>query len=139
MSVNKVILVGNVGKEPDIKTTKNGNEVAFFSLATTEAYKDKQGIRQNKTDWHKVVVFGSLVNIVKNYIHKGSKLYVEGSLKTRKWTNNQGIEQYITEVILQGFNCTLKLLDSKDNNTNNYNKTTVETVKDSFSDASFID
>jgi single-strand DNA-binding protein len=114
MSINKVILVGNVGQDPEIKSTGDGRELATFSLATTESWKDKNsGEKKDKTEWHRIVVFSSgLVNIVKNYVKKGSKLYVEGQLQTRKWTDNAGIEKYSTEIILQNFNSTLQMLDS---------------------------
>jgi len=114
MSVNKVILVGNVGGDPDIRNTSDGREIANFSLATTESWKDKNsGERKDKTEWHRVVVFSQgLVNIVKSYVKKGSKLYIEGQLQTRKWTDNNGVEKFTTEVVLQNFNSTLQMLDS---------------------------
>lgn len=115
MAINKVILIGNVGKDPEVRAMSNGNDVATFSLATTDVWKDKvTHERKEKTEWHRVVVYSSgLANIVKMYVKKGSKLYIEGSLQTRKWVAPDGIEKYITEVILQGFNATLQLLDSK--------------------------
>jgi single-strand DNA-binding protein len=114
MSVNKVILVGNVGQDPDIRNTSDGREIANFSLATTESWKDKNsGEKKDKTEWHRIVIFSQgLVNIVKNYVKKGSKLYIEGQLQTRKWTDNNGIEKFTTEVVLQNFNSTLQMLDS---------------------------
>lgn len=114
MSVNKVILVGNVGGDPDIRNTSDGREIANFSLATTDSWKDKNsGERKDKTEWHRIVVFSQgLVNIVKNYVKKGSKLYLEGQLQTRKWTDNNGVEKFTTEVVLQNFNSTLQMLDS---------------------------
>jgi len=114
MSVNKVILVGNVGGDPDIRNTSDGREIANFSLATTESWKDKNsGEKKDKTEWHRVVIFSQgLVNIVKNYVKKGSKLYIEGQLQTRKWTDNNGVEKFTTEVVLQNFNSTLQMLDS---------------------------
>jgi single-strand DNA-binding protein len=117
-SINKVILVGNVGKDPEIRTTQDGKELANFSLATTESWKDKNtGERRDKTEWHRIVVFNDgLVNIIKNYVHKGSKLFIEGSLQTRKWNDASGVEKFTTEVILQGFNCTLTILDGKSQN-----------------------
>lgn len=115
MAINKVILVGNVGKDPEIRTMSNGNEVATFSLATTDVWKDKTTHeRKEKTEWHKIVVYSSgLANIVKLYVKKGTKLYLEGSLQTRKWVGNDGLERYTTEVVLQGFNATLQLLDAR--------------------------
>ncbi len=118
MSINKVILVGNVGQDPEIRSTQDGREVANFSLATSDSWKDKNtGEKRDKTEWHRVVIFSQgLVNIVKNYVKKGSKLYIEGSLQTRKWTDSQGVEKFTTEIILQNFNSTLQLLDSRDRN-----------------------
>ncbi len=118
MSINKVILVGNVGQDPDIRSTSDGRELANFSLATSESWKDKStGEKKEKTEWHKIVIFSQgLVGIVKNYVKKGSKLYIEGSMQTRKWTDKDGVEKYTTEVVLQNFNSTLQILDSKDRN-----------------------
>lgn len=114
-SVNKVILVGNLGRDPEIRTTQDGREIANFSVATSETWKDKStGERKEKTEWHRVVVFNEgLVGVIKNYVKKGSKLYLEGSLQTRKWTDKDGQEKYTTEVVLQGFNSVLTMLDSK--------------------------
>jgi single-strand DNA-binding protein len=121
MTVNKVILLGNVAQDPQIRTTQNGKKMATFSLATSDKWKDKQsGERQNKIEWHKVVVYNeSLANIVEKYIFKGSRLYIEGSLQTRKWTDNNGVDKYITEIILQGYGCTLQIIDSKNNQSDN--------------------
>ena len=115
MSVNKVILVGNLGQDPEIRNTSDGREIANFSIATSESWKDKSsGEKKEKTEWHRVVVFSQgLVGVVKNYVKKGSKLYIEGSLQTRKWTDNQGVEKYTTEIVLHNFNSTLQILDSK--------------------------
>ena len=115
MSVNKVILIGNVGQDPEIRSTQDGRELANFSLATTENWKNKStGERKDKTEWHKIVVFNQgLVGIVKNYVKKGSKLYIEGQLQTRKWNDNNGVEKYTTEVVLQNFNSSLQMLGSK--------------------------
>ena len=114
-SVNKVILVGNLGRDPEIRSTQDGREIATLALATSESWKDKStGERKEKTEWHRVVVFNDgLVNVIKNYIKKGSKLYIEGSLQTRKWTDKDGQEKYSTEVVLQGYGGTLTMLDSK--------------------------
>ena len=113
MSINKVILIGNLGKDPEIRTTGDGREIASFSLATSESWKDKNsGEKKEKTEWHNVVVFSAgLVNIIKNYVKKGSKLYLEGSLQTRKWTDKQGVDKYSTEIVLQNFNSTLQILN----------------------------
>ena len=114
-SVNKVILVGNLGRDPEIRTMQNRNKVANLSLATSERWFDKQtGERREKTEWHRVVIFNEkLIEVVEQYVHKGSKLYLEGQLQTRKWTDQSGVEKYSTEVVLQGFRGVLTMLDSK--------------------------
>ena len=114
-SVNKVTLIGNVGKDPEIRTTQEGKELASITLATSDSWKDKAtGERREKTEWHRIVVFtDGLVNVVKNYVKKGSKLYIEGSLQTRKWVDNSGAERYTTEIVLQNFGATLLMLDSR--------------------------
>lgn len=114
-SVNKVILVGNVTRDPEIRSTQDGREIANFSLATNESWKDKNsGERKEKVEFHRITVFNeNLVTVVKNYVKKGSKLYIEGALQTRKWTDKDGVEKYSTEVVLQGFNGTLTMLDSR--------------------------
>jgi len=114
-SVNKVILVGNLGRDPEIRTTQDGKEIANLTIATSESWKDRNtGERREKTEWHRVVVFSDgLVGVIKNYLHKGSKVYIEGSLQTRKWTDQSGVEKYSTEVVLQGFGSTLTILDSR--------------------------
>ena len=116
MSINKVILIGNVGQDPEVRSTQDGREIANFSLATSESWKDKNsGEKKEKTEWHRVVIFSpGLVNIVKSYVKKGSKIYIEGSLQTRKWTDAQGLEKFTTEIVLQNFNSTLQILDSRD-------------------------
>ncbi len=120
MSVNKVILLGNVGQEPTIRATQDGKKIASFSLATSEKWKDKStGEPRDKTEWHRIVIFSEgLSNIVERFVKKGTKLFIEGSLQTRKWTDNAGVEKYTTEVVLQGFNNKLEIVDSrKDGNT----------------------
>ena len=114
-SVNKVILVGNLGRDPEIRTTQDGKEIANLTLATSESWRDRNtGERREKTEWHRIVVFNDgLVGVIKNYLHKGSKIYVEGALQTRKWTDQSGVEKYSTEVVLQGFGSTLTMLDTK--------------------------
>ena len=113
--INKVILVGNLGAKPEVKYASNGNAITNLSVATSESWTDKNtGQKQEKTEWHRVVVFSQgLVGIVKNYVKKGSKLYVEGSLSTRKWTDKEGVEKYTTEIVLQNFSSTLQILDSR--------------------------
>jgi len=112
-SVNKVILVGNVGKDPEIRRTQDGRPIANLSLATSETWRDKAtGERKERTEWHRVVVFSEpLCKVIEQYVKKGSKLYIEGALQTRKWTDQSGAEKYSTEVVLQGFNGTLTMLD----------------------------
>ena len=119
-SVNKVILLGNLGKDPEIRSMNSGNKVASFSLATSKRWKDKATQEQkDKTSWHNIVVFGDgLVGIVEKYVRKGSKIYVEGELQTRKWQDQEGKDRYTTEVVLQGYNCNLTLLDSRNNSNN---------------------
>jgi single-strand DNA-binding protein len=114
-SINKVILVGNLGREPEFRSTQDGREVCNFPLATSESWRDKNTQeRKEKTEWHRVVIFNpGLVTIAKNYLKKGSKIYLEGALQTRKWQDASGVEKYTTEVILQGFNSTLMMLDNK--------------------------
>jgi len=114
-SVNKVILVGNLGKDPEIRTTQDGREIANLTVATSESWKDRStGERKEKTEWHRVVIFSEgLVTIAKNYLKKGAKVYLEGALQTRKWTDQSGQEKYSTEVVLQGFGSTLTMLDGR--------------------------
>ena len=112
-SINKVILVGNLGKDPEVRALQNGSEVCNLTIATSESWKDKStGERKEKTEWHRVVIFNEpLVRVAKQYLKKGSKVYLEGQLQTRKWTNKEGQDQYSTEVVLQGFNGNLTMLD----------------------------
>lgn len=114
-SVNKVILVGNLGKDPEIRHTQDGKPIANFSLATSESWRDKSsGERKEKTEWHRVVIFNEpLCKIAEQYLKKGSKVYLEGALQTRKWTDKDGVEKYSTEIVLQGFGGTLTMLDGK--------------------------
>ena len=119
-SVNKVILLGNLGRDPEIRSLQSGSKMATFSLATSKRWKDKSTQEQkDKTSWHNIVIFGDgLVNIVEKYVKKGSKLYIEGELNTRKWQDQSGNDRYTTEVVLQGYNCNLTLLDSRGSNNN---------------------
>jgi len=113
-SVNKVILIGNLGKDPEVRTMQNGGKVANLSLATSESWRDKAtGEKKEKTEWHRVVIFGNLAEIAEKYLKKGSKVYVSGSLQTRKWTDQSGTEKYSTEVVLQGYGGELTMLDGK--------------------------
>lgn len=114
-SVNKVILIGNLGADPEIRRTQDGRPIANLSIATSESWRDKNtGERREKTEWHRVVVFNEgLCKIIEQYLKKGSKVYLEGALQTRKWTDNNGQDRYSTEVVLQGFNGTLTMLDGR--------------------------
>ena len=115
--INKATLIGNVGNDPEIKTFANGSKVANFSLATTDKWKDRStGEMQSKTEWHKVAVFSEgLIGIVERYVTKGSKLYVEGKIQTRKWQDMSGNEKSMTEIVLKGFTGVITLLDSREN------------------------
>ena len=135
MAVNKVILLGNVGKDPQISTMTSGAEVATFSLATTDVWKDKNTHeKREKTEWHKIVIYSAgLVNVVKNYVRKGTKVYLEGTLQTRKWTSSNGLERYATEVVLQGFSAFLQILDSKNVISSNPNSSISNDTQDDVS------
>ncbi|MFV9838723.1 MAG: single-stranded DNA-binding protein [Aaplasma endosymbiont of Hyalomma asiaticum] len=115
VGINKVILIGYLGKDPDIRMMQNGREMASFSLATSDSWLDKSsGVRTEKTEWHNVVVFSDgLVKVVKACARKGSRVYIEGSLRTRKWVDQNNNDRYVTEVVLQGYNSSLYLLDPK--------------------------
>jgi single-strand DNA-binding protein len=114
-SVNKVILVGNLGRDPEIKQMPSGGQIANLSIATSETWRDKNsGERKEKTEWHRVVVFNEgLVRVIEQYVKKGSKLYIEGQLETRKWQDKDGNDKYSTEVVLRNFNSVLTMLDNK--------------------------
>jgi single-strand DNA-binding protein len=114
-SVNKVILVGNLGKDPEIRRTQDGRPIANLSVATSESWRDKAtGERKEKTEWHRVVIFNEgLCKVAEQYLKKGAKVYLEGQLQTRKWTDQAGVEKYSTEVVLQGFNSNLTMLDGR--------------------------
>ena len=112
--LNKVTLIGNLGANPEIKNLEDGGQLAMFNMATTEDWVDKQsGERRSTTEWHRIVVFGGLTTIVAKYLKKGSKVYVEGKLKTKKWTDKDSIERYTTEVVLSGYGSNLVLLDNR--------------------------
>ena len=114
-SVNKVILIGNLGRDPEVRFTQDGTKIVNFSLATSDRWKDKQtGEQKEKTEWHRIVIFNEhLADIAEKYLKKGSKVYVEGQLQTRKWTGNDGNERYTTEVALQRFRGELTMLDTR--------------------------
>jgi len=114
-SVNRVFLIGNVGADPEIRRTQSGAPIANLRIATSETWRDKaSGERREKTEWNSVVVFNeNIVKVVEQYVKKGAKLYIEGSLQTRKWQDKDGNDRYSTEIILQGYNCTLTMLDGR--------------------------
>ena len=112
--VNKVILVGNLGDDPESRSLNNGGEVVNLRVATSESWKDKDGNRQERTEWHRVVIFNeNLGRVAKSYLRKGSKVYLEGQIQTRKWTDQSGADRYSTEIVLQRFRGELVLLDSR--------------------------
>ena len=117
-SVNKVILLGNLGQDPDVRTMQSGKKVATMSLATSDSWKDKEtGEKKEKTEWHRIVVFNEgLIGVVENYIKKGTKLYIEGALQTRKWTDDAGTEKYTTEIVIQGYGGRIDIVSAKGNN-----------------------
>ena len=113
--INKVILVGNLGAKPEVKYASNGNAISNLSVATSESWTDKStGQKQERTEWHRVSLFGKLAEIAGQYLDKGSKVYVEGKLQTRKWQDQNGQDRYTTEVVISGFNGTLQMLDRRD-------------------------
>jgi single-strand DNA-binding protein len=117
-SVNKVILVGNLGKDPETRNLQSGSMVVNLSVATSESWRDKStGERKEKTEWHRVVIWNeALAKVADQYLRKGAKVYLEGALQTRKWTDQSGAEKYSTEVVLQGFSCKLVMLDGRNGN-----------------------
>ncbi len=120
-SVNKVILIGNVGQDPEIRSFQSGGKVCNLSLATSERWRDRESNEQmERTQWHRVVVFNeNLVSLIEKYVNKGSKLYIEGQLETRKWTDSSGADKYATEVVLRNFKGELTFLGSRGNNNDN--------------------
>ena len=119
MSVNRAILIGNVGKEPEVTTLSNGKQVAKFSLATSESWKGQDGERQERTTWHNIVIYNEgLARIVQQYVHKGSKLYIEGAISNRSYEKD-GVTKYVSEITLQGFNSSLKMLGERQESDNN--------------------
>lgn len=117
--VNRAILVGNLGQDPEVRTTRQGVKVVTLSVATSESWRDKNsGERKEKTEWHRVIIWGAhdgdgLAGVAEKYLRKGSKVYVEGKMQTRKWTDDKGVDRWTTEVVLQGFGANLQLLDGK--------------------------
>ena len=128
-SLNKVLLIGRLGADPEIKQMVNGKSVARLSLATSNTWKDKNtGEKKEKTEWHRVVIFNEgLVNVVQQYVKKGTQVYIEGQLTTRKWKDEKsGVDRYSTEIILQGFNSTFKILSSKNSQIENIQDNNIE-------------
>ena len=123
-SLNKVMIIGNLGADPEVRTFQNGNKVCNLKIATSENWRDKNtGERREKTEWHSVSVFSEgLVKVCEQYLKKGSKVFVEGSLQTRKWQDQSGADRYSTEVVLQGFGGTLTMLDGRNNSNEEFNK-----------------
>lgn len=126
-SVNKVILVGNVGQDPEVRQFQNGGQVCSFSLATSESWKDRAtGERKEKTEWHRISVFNEgLVKVIQSYVKKGSKLYIEGQLETRKWQDRDGNDRYTTEVVLRNYTGQLTMLDSRNSGGGGYSQDSV--------------
>lgn len=119
--INKVILVGNIGQDPEVRYLPNGGAVANVNLATSESWMDKSsGQRQEKTEWHRIVFFGKLADVVGQYVRKGSKLYVEGKLQTRKWQDQNGNDRYTTEIVVDGFSGQMQMLDGRSDNSGGY-------------------
>lgn len=116
-SLNKAMIIGNLGRDPEVRAFQNGDRVCNLSVGTNERWKDKQtGEQRDRTEWHRVAVFGNLVNVCEQYLRKGSKVYIEGKLKTRKWQDRDGVDRYSTEIVLQGYGGNLVLLDNKSAN-----------------------
>ena len=141
--VNKVILVGNLGQDPEVRYAANGNAITNISVATSESWKDKNtGQMQEKTEWTKVVFFGKIAEIAGEYLKKGSQVYIEGKLQTRKWTNKDGNDQYSTEVVVDGFQGVMQMLGSKGESTKEQQKPAQQPVQqkqaESFEDADSI-
>lgn len=113
-SINKVILVGNLGRDPEVRQSGSGQKIVSFSVATSDVWKGKNGERQERTEWHRVVIFNQvLADVVERYVKKGSKVYIEGALQSRKWTDGSGVEKTVTEVVLGNYRGELVLLDSR--------------------------
>ena len=119
-SVNKVILVGRLGSDPEVRVSQDGNKIVRLSLATSDSWKDKQtNEKKEKTEWHRIVIFANgLADIAEKYLNKGSKIYVEGQIQTRKWTDQAGVEKYTTEIVLQSYNSSLTMLDNRSDQNN---------------------
>ena len=132
-SLNKVMLIGRLGQDPEVRNTQDGRSLCTFSIATSESWNDKNtGEKREKTEWHRIVVFNEgLVNVVQQYLKKGSNVFIEGQLQTRKWEDKDGIEKYTTEVVLQGFNSTFKMLDNRNSTSTDNNFSQDNAISDS--------
>ena len=146
MTVNRVILIGNIGQNPEVRQTNDGRDIINFSVATSEKWKSQDGTPQEKTEWHRIVCFNQgLAGVIKkgmadHWIRKGSKVYIEGQLQTRKWTDNNGIEKFSTEVVLNGFNCGFQVLSqNQTKGESDNNQSLADTVKQEFGGAVEID
>jgi single-strand DNA-binding protein len=121
--INKVILVGNLGQDPEVRYMPNGNAVANFNVATSETWKDKQtGENRDRTEWHRIVVFGKLAEVTGEYIKKGTLVYIEGQLQTRKWQDQSGVDRYTTEIVINPIGGVLQILNNRSNNGNAYSE-----------------
>tara|TARA_Y100001970_G_scaffold267665_1_gene357944 strand:+ start:355 stop:801 length:447 start_codon:yes stop_codon:yes gene_type:complete len=140
-SLNKVMLIGRLGQDPEVRNTQDGRSLCTFSIATSESWNDKNtGEKREKTEWHRIVVFNEgLVNIIQQYVKKGSNVFLEGQLQTRKWEDKDGIEKYTTEVVLQGFNSTFKMLDNRNTGSVDNNFSQDSSISDSSDFDSEID
>ena len=140
-SLNKVMLIGRLGQDPEVRNTQDGRSLCTFSIATSESWNDKNtGEKREKTEWHRIVVFNEgLVNIIQQYVKKGSNVFIEGQLQTRKWEDKDGIEKYTTEVVLQGFNSTFKMLDNRNSGSVDNNFSQDNAISDSNNFDSEID
>ena len=114
--LNKATLIGRLGRDPEIRHPQDGKQIATFSIATSERYMDKSGERQEKTEWHKIVVFGKTADIVEKYVGKATQLYIEGKLQSRKWEDITGADRYTTEIAIGGYGTTLQMLDTRNSN-----------------------
>ncbi|RED51061.1 single-stranded DNA-binding protein [Aestuariispira insulae] len=112
-SLNKVILVGNLGRDPEVRNTQSGDKVANLNIATSERWRDRDGNNQEKTEWHRVVLFGKIAEVAERFLRKGSKVLIEGKLQTRKWTDQTGQEKYTTEIVVSGFGGNMTMLDGR--------------------------
>lgn len=133
-SLNKVMIIGNLGRDPEVRHTQDGKPIANLNIATTESWKDKNsGEKQEKTEWHRVVIFGPVADVAQKWLKKGSSVYIEGKMQTRKWTDAQGQEKYTTEVVVDGFNGQMTMLGGRNDNAgggysqdNSYNQEPVQ-------------